>query len=42
MTFANAAGTRDGRDVGLDVFRGVANWAIFLDHIPVSVPATAS
>lgn len=34
MTFADAAGTRDGRDVRLDVFRGVANWAIFVDHIP--------
>ncbi|HWW48969.1 MAG TPA: OpgC domain-containing protein [Xanthobacteraceae bacterium] len=23
-----------GRDLRLDVFRGIANWAIFLDHIP--------
>lgn len=23
-----------GRDVRLDLFRGLANWAIFLDHIP--------
>lgn len=23
-----------GRDIRLDVFRGVANWSIFLDHIP--------
>lgn len=23
-----------GRDLRLDVFRGVANWAIFVDHIP--------
>jgi hypothetical protein len=23
-----------GRDLRLDLFRGVANWAIFLDHIP--------
>ncbi|WP_082528976.1 MULTISPECIES: OpgC domain-containing protein [unclassified Bradyrhizobium] len=25
---------RDGRDLRLDLFRGLANWAIFLDHIP--------
>lgn len=24
----------DGRDLRLDLFRGVANWAIFLNHIP--------
>ena len=24
----------EGRDVRLDLFRGLANWAIFLDHIP--------
>lgn len=29
-----AAPLRDGRDVRLDLFRGLANWAIFLDHIP--------
>src|SRR5882724_7471208 len=23
-----------GRDLRLDLFRGVANWGIFLDHIP--------
>ena len=23
-----------GRDLRLDLFRGLANWAIFLDHIP--------
>src|ERR1700730_4003945 len=23
-----------GRDLRLDLFRGAANWAIFLDHIP--------
>ena len=23
-----------GRDLRLDFFRGIANWAIFLDHIP--------
>ncbi|MDO9058934.1 MAG: OpgC domain-containing protein, partial [Bradyrhizobium sp.] len=22
-----------GRDLRLDLFRGIANWAIFLDHI---------
>jgi hypothetical protein len=26
-----------GRDVRLDLFRGLANWAIFLDHIPHQV-----
>ncbi|MDR3467060.1 MAG: OpgC domain-containing protein [Xanthobacteraceae bacterium] len=26
-----------GRDLRLDLFRGVANWAIFLDHIPNNV-----
>jgi hypothetical protein len=26
-----------GRDVRLDLFRGLANWAIFLDHIPHAV-----
>jgi hypothetical protein len=25
---------RAGRDARLDLFRGFANWAIFLDHIP--------
>lgn len=24
----------EGRDLRLDLFRGIANWAIFLDHIP--------
>ena len=24
----------EGRDLRLDLFRGLANWAIFLDHIP--------
>jgi hypothetical protein len=24
----------DTRDLRLDLFRGLANWAIFLDHIP--------
>src|SRR4030088_1051 len=27
----------DGRDLRLDLFRGLANWAIFLDHIPREV-----
>src|SRR5258707_5712742 len=26
-----------GRDLRLDLFRGVANWGIFLDHIPNNV-----
>lgn len=26
--------SRDGRNLRLDLFRGLANWAIFLDHIP--------
>ncbi|HEY0218436.1 MAG TPA: OpgC domain-containing protein [Afipia sp.] len=26
-----------GRDLRLDIFRGIANWAIFLDHIPNNV-----
>ncbi|TKW76579.1 MAG: OpgC domain-containing protein, partial [Bradyrhizobium icense] len=26
-----------GRDLRLDLFRGVANWAIYLDHIPDNV-----
>jgi hypothetical protein len=26
-----------GRDIRLDLFRGLANWAIFLDHIPLEV-----
>jgi hypothetical protein len=26
-----------GRDLRLDLFRGIANWAIFLDHIPHNV-----
>ena len=28
------AANHSGRDVRLDLFRGLANWAIFLDHIP--------
>jgi hypothetical protein len=30
----NASLPEKGRDLRLDLFRGVANWAIFLDHIP--------
>jgi hypothetical protein len=26
-----------GRDLRLDLFRGIANWAIFLDHIPDNI-----
>lgn len=29
----------EGRDLRLDLFRGLANWAIFLDHIPNNVVA---
>ncbi|MGO3928331.1 OpgC family protein [Rhodopseudomonas pseudopalustris] len=28
-----------GRDLRLDLFRGMANWAIFLDHVPNNVVA---
>jgi hypothetical protein len=30
----NATLPEKGRDLRLDLFRGVANWAIYLDHIP--------
>ena len=33
----NAILPEKGRDLRLDLFRGVANWAIFLDHIPDNV-----
>src|ERR1700733_4988472 len=33
----NATLPGKGRDLRLDLFRGVANWAIFLDHIPDNV-----
>jgi hypothetical protein len=33
----NATLPDKGRDLRLDLFRGVANWAIFLDHIPDNV-----
>ena len=31
-----------GRDLRLDLFRGLANWAIFLDHIPHEVLSSAT
>ncbi|GLR88358.1 OpgC domain-containing protein [Bradyrhizobium iriomotense] len=39
MVFLNINATlpEKGRDLRLDLFRGVANWAIFLDHIPDNV-----
>lgn len=39
MAFLNISATLPdkGRDLRLDLFRGVANWAIFLDHIPDNV-----
>lgn len=33
----NASLPEKGRDLRLDLFRGIANWAIFLDHIPDNV-----
>jgi hypothetical protein len=33
----NAILPAKGRDLRLDLFRGIANWAIFLDHIPDNV-----
>ena len=33
----NAVLPEKGRDLRLDLFRGVANWAIYLDHIPDNV-----
>jgi hypothetical protein len=33
----NAVLPEKGRDLRLDLFRGIANWAIFLDHIPDNV-----
>jgi hypothetical protein len=39
MSFLNINATlpEKGRDLRLDLFRGIANWAIFLDHIPDNV-----
>lgn len=36
---AAVAKNDSGRDLRLDLFRGLANWAIFLDHIPNNVVA---
>jgi hypothetical protein len=33
----NATLPEKGRDLRLDLFRGIANWAIFLDHIPDNI-----
>jgi hypothetical protein len=33
----NATLPPKGRDLRLDLFRGIANWAIFLDHIPDNI-----
>jgi hypothetical protein len=33
----NASLPEKGRDLRLDLFRGIANWAIYLDHIPDNV-----
>jgi hypothetical protein len=33
----NATLPDKGRDLRLDLFRGIANWAIFLDHIPDNI-----
>ena len=33
----NAILPEKGRDLRLDLFRGIANWAIFLDHIPDNI-----
>ena len=33
----NATLPEKGRDLRLNLFRGVANWAIYLDHIPDNV-----
>lgn len=39
MAFLKISATlpEKGRDLRLDLFRGVANWAIFLDHIPENI-----
>jgi len=37
MLKINATLPEKGRDLRLDLFRGVANWAIYLDHIPDNV-----
>lgn len=37
MSQINAVLPPSGRDLRLDLFRGIANWAIFLDHVPHNV-----
>src|SRR4029450_2018383 len=37
MSTINAILPPSGRDLRLDLFRGIANWAIFLDHIPNNI-----
>jgi len=39
MSTINAILPPSGRDLRLDLFRGIANWAIFLDHIPNNIVA---
>jgi hypothetical protein len=39
MSTINAVLPPSGRDLRLDLFRGVANWAIFLDHVPHNIVA---
>jgi hypothetical protein len=39
MSNINAILPPSGRDLRLDLFRGIANWAIFLDHIPNNIVA---
>lgn len=39
MSNINAVLPPSGRDLRLDLFRGIANWAIFLDHIPHNIVA---
>jgi hypothetical protein len=39
MSNINAVLPPSGRDLRLDLFRGIANWAIFLDHIPHNLVA---
>jgi hypothetical protein len=39
MSNINAVLPPSGRDLRLDLFRGIANWAIFHDHIPHNIVA---
>ena len=36
-TAASAQALTTGRDLRLDLFRGIALWLIFLDHIPENI-----